>query len=194
MKVREAGLRPQGTGDLKFLQLNGHKSSTVSSIVVNKLASPSNCVAMLQEPFISNKSPAGFGNSFQILHGGGDRPRAAIVATRDVNLWQRRDLSSPDVTTAILKTGKGNIYLASVYLDITRPLDRMFPEEMLTLVSKCHSRNLKLVLSIDSNSHSCLWGPDSNARGEVIEDLMACLLYTSPSPRDRQKSRMPSSA
>ena len=27
-----------------------------------------------------------------------------------------------------------------------------------------------------------------------VEDHMACLLYTSPSPRDRQKSRMPSSA
>ena len=26
------------------------------------------------------------------------------------------------------------------------------------------------------------------------EDLQPCLLYTSPSPRDRQKSRMPSSA
>ena len=26
------------------------------------------------------------------------------------------------------------------------------------------------------------------------EQLMFCLLYTSPSPRDRQKSRMPSSA
>ena len=26
------------------------------------------------------------------------------------------------------------------------------------------------------------------------EDLYTCLLYTSPSPRDRQKSRMPSSA
>ena len=25
-------------------------------------------------------------------------------------------------------------------------------------------------------------------------DLLSCLLYTSPSPRDRQKSRMPSSA
>ena len=25
-------------------------------------------------------------------------------------------------------------------------------------------------------------------------DVIACLLYTSPSPRDRQKSRMPSSA
>ena len=30
--------------------------------------------------------------------------------------------------------------------------------------------------------------------GATTEDLDACLLYTSPSPRDRQKSRMPSSA
>ena len=28
----------------------------------------------------------------------------------------------------------------------------------------------------------------------VLEVVAACLLYTSPSPRDRQKSRMPSSA
>ena len=30
--------------------------------------------------------------------------------------------------------------------------------------------------------------------GESIEEFNTCLLYTSPSPRDRQKSRMPSSA
>ena len=29
---------------------------------------------------------------------------------------------------------------------------------------------------------------------QVKDDLAACLLYTSPSPRDRQKSRMPSTA
>ena len=29
---------------------------------------------------------------------------------------------------------------------------------------------------------------------EPLEPLLSCLLYTSPSPRDRQKSRMPSSA
>ena len=29
---------------------------------------------------------------------------------------------------------------------------------------------------------------------EVINESKDCLLYTSPSPRDRQKSRMPSSA
>ena len=29
---------------------------------------------------------------------------------------------------------------------------------------------------------------------EIRDELEGCLLYTSPSPRDRQKSRMPSSA
>ena len=29
---------------------------------------------------------------------------------------------------------------------------------------------------------------------EEIRNLLACLLYTSPSPRDRTRSRMPSSA
>ena len=29
---------------------------------------------------------------------------------------------------------------------------------------------------------------------KIEVELMPCLLYTSPSPRDRQKSRMPSSA
>ena len=41
---------------------------------------------------------------------------------------------------------------------------------------------------------------NESGRGEVNEEELidvaryACLLYTSPSPRDRQKSRMPSSA
>ena len=30
--------------------------------------------------------------------------------------------------------------------------------------------------------------------GDIRRKLLSCLLYTSPSPRDRQKSRMPSSA
>ena len=36
---------------------------------------------------------------------------------------------------------------------------------------------------------------DSDGAGFVIRNhIKSCLLYTSPSPRDRQKSRMPSSA
>ena len=34
----------------------------------------------------------------------------------------------------------------------------------------------------------------ANISKNEIDTIYACLLYTSPSPRDRQKSRMPSSA
>ena len=42
-------------------------------------------------------------------------------------------------------------------------------------------------------------GKDKDKEGKVIavdhkKGTVTCLLYTSPSPRDRQKSRMPSSA
>ena len=36
--------------------------------------------------------------------------------------------------------------------------------------------------------------PVNPANGEVPKDIVACLLYTSTSPRDRSVSRMPSSA
>ena len=42
-----------------------------------------------------------------------------------------------------------------------------------------------------------VWGVTGNnhdASLAVMEWRVHCLLYTSPSPRDRQKSRMPSSA
>ena len=37
-------------------------------------------------------------------------------------------------------------------------------------------------------------GPTQLLRNEASSRIPTCLLYTSPSPRDRQKSRMPSSA
>ena len=37
-------------------------------------------------------------------------------------------------------------------------------------------------------------GDHQKALDKIFEEHKACLLYTSPSPRDRQKSRMPSSA
>ena len=37
-------------------------------------------------------------------------------------------------------------------------------------------------------------GMNKSEREKVYEVYNSCLLYTSPSPRDRQKSRMPSSA
>ena len=38
------------------------------------------------------------------------------------------------------------------------------------------------------------WNINQHTNSGLIESMKACLLYTSPSPRDRTRSRMPSSA
>ena len=49
----------------------------------------------------------------------------------------------------------------------------------------------RVELLLDLANCSCL-GPFRRAR--LLEHFQTCLLYTSPSPRDRTRSRMPSSA
>ena len=39
-----------------------------------------------------------------------------------------------------------------------------------------------------------LIGPNGAGKSTFVRTLMGCLLYTSPSPRDKRQSRMPSSA
>ena len=44
------------------------------------------------------------------------------------------------------------------------------------------------------SAYECGFEPFQDSRMEFDVRFYFCLLYTSPSPRDRQKSRMPSSA
>ena len=62
------------------------------------------------------------------------------------------------------------------------------------------SVNVRTVRNIPLKLQGSGWPETLEVRGEVFmskagfERLNACLLYTSPSPRDRTRSRMPSSA
>ena len=53
---------------------------------------------------------------------------------------------------------------------------------------------LKYGINPNSVPHSVIQPQNWNAQWEANYEPIICLLYTSPSPRDRQKSRMPSSA
>eukprot|EP00828_Plagiopyla_frontata_P044598 TRINITY_DN7327_c0_g1_i1.p2 TRINITY_DN7327_c0_g1~~TRINITY_DN7327_c0_g1_i1.p2 ORF type:complete len:192 (-),score=26.10 TRINITY_DN7327_c0_g1_i1:43-618(-) len=57
---------------------------------------------------------------------------------------------------------------------------------------KCHGSVSRLKLSKDNNNFELQETISTNKK--ICGMSTACLLYTSPSPRDRQKSRMPSSA
>ena len=75
---------------------------------------------------------------------------------------------------------------------LTRKLDRLHPADIAYILE---------ALPLDERLY--IWDLVRASRdGDILlevsdavrESLISCLLYTSPSPRDRQKSRMPSSA
>ena len=61
-------------------------------------------------------------------------------------------------------------------------------EEALDLVQDTILRILEQEAKFDRNLNFRTWS------AQVMRNLYICLLYTSPSPRDRTRSRMPSSA
>ena len=70
----------------------------------------------------------------------------------------------------------------------------LFGEADVVLCNDKHSAQTVVLVASDLN-HSALIGWQDLQKLRVIPaSSPACLLYTSPSPRDRQKSRMPSSA
>ena len=70
----------------------------------------------------------------------------------------------------MLKLNDAKIYIASVYLDI---IDTdVVPVNLKRLIEFCKTKNIKLIIAIDSNSHSVLWGKETNNRGQILEELI----------------------
>ena len=59
-------------------------------------------------------------------------------------------------------------------------------EDYNVYLQNTNGENLRLLTNHPTNEKDLTWSPDGR--------FLACLLYTSPSPRDRTRSRMPSSA
>ena len=74
-----------------------------------------------------------------------------------------------DCAVALAKLHGKQTILMSVYMDINKPVVSAALERALDMVN---SKNLPLIMGIDSNAHSCLYGPDSNARGDQVEDMI----------------------
>ena len=92
-------------------------------------------------------------------------------------------LAAAQATSADIETGS----------DLAISIIEATSQDLLAYSHRAEVDGVFLVLADgaegQSDNRTALYIRDSNPKVEV-----ACLLYTSPSPRDRQKSRMPSSA
>ena len=100
----------------------------------------------------------------------GKSPRACVRAAANINVWKVNEFTDRDVSTIATKINGKLTYLAAVYLDINYTVKN---RTMVDLIDCCGRKGIPLVLGMDSNAHSPLWGcSEGNARGEALEDLI----------------------
>ena len=194
-------------------------------------------IYFVQEPMVTHGRAAWQPSSCKRF-GVQSNPRTLIYTDINRQASYVESLSTPDITVIQITLNRKSTLLVSVYLDITWV--KVIPDSLHKVLRYAEDNRLGILIAADTNSHSSLFGPSTNRRGEQMELFIAkykltvennshiptyesrgaatcidvtltarlgvsvfewevnrnynCLLYTSPSPRDRQKSRMPSSA
>ena len=89
-----------------------------------------------------------------------------------------------------------SILQSSNRTDITKVITQLqkYEGEKLNMTAALHLEKLRSRNSEVDKAISIGGGSNNSGKEQEGHDDKTCLLYTSPSPRDRQKSRMPSSA
>ena len=96
-------------------------------------------------------------------------------------------LSGIAVLINIPKEAEPDIPIPYIYVSVIHP--GISPEDAERLIVRPLEKELMLAEGLDE-----VLGFGGQNYGAVIVKYDVCLLYTSPSPRDRTRSRMPSSA
>ena len=98
-----------------------------------------------------------------------ERPRTAIFLPKHMPHVFLEQLSNRDCTAALLNMKCGRVVIASIYLDSNLPVVQEWLDELL---SYAESKRYPILLAFDSNAHSELYGPDTNARGVDFEEFI----------------------
>ena len=83
----------------------------------------------------------------------------------EISELKHRDLAAGLVTLE----GKRTVII-SVYLDITQD---PVPEYLAKAITYCKQKRFSILIGIDSNAHSDIWGHSNNRRGNELVDYIA---------------------
>jgi len=150
-------------------QINLRKSRVASAEANTRVSD----IMFITEPYINpkTKKAGGLDQSMgMILTSSSDSPRAALRIRKDLHPWLIDGLSDGDICTAEIWISNQRVVVCSAYLDITySPVNVLLSK----VSSYCASNHLALVVGMDSNSHSLMWGcEEENSRGTTLEDWL----------------------
>ena len=157
---------------ISFVQTNLHKSAQATLLAGQAMESAHSTISLITEPHTINGKLYAFPRGTASVFSPGTQsspPRAAIVTTRDVGLTALGKWCHRDCAVGLAKIGGKQTVVASIYMDINKTIQ---PKWLDDLVHMTKTNNYALLISMDSNAHSSLFGPSNNARGDQLEDFI----------------------
>ena len=159
---------------LEFKQINLHKAAQASLLMAQDLAGKSEVINLITEPYTVCNKITGMPRGTTLIY---DRsiatsrppPRAAIVGGRSLKLTAMESWCTRDCATALVTLHGKRTMLVSLYMDIKKPVRSPHLDALLNMA---HQKGFPVIMGVDSNAHSCLYGPDNNMRGDEMEDLI----------------------
>ena len=154
-----------------FIQVNLHKAELATVLLGQKLEGRAECIALLTEPHTVAQRITGMPKKTKIIcpKNCNTQPRAGILYSSDLHVTALDSLCHRDCAVGLTTINGKRTLLASIYLDIKKS---PVPQWLLKLVELAEDKGWAVILGMDSNAHSCLYGPDTNQRGEELEDFI----------------------
>ena len=158
---------------VNILQLNLRKSHLAAAELQKKVDElNSDFICLVQEPSVykgkfrnkprrSKVVPSPFVT---------ENPRAGVIFSDGLKVSELPSLEDRDTAVVILKTESKSLIVASLYLDYTNK--EVITTKLRELVNFAENKNLPLVIGMDSNCHSTMFGNETNRRGKVLEDFI----------------------
>ena len=94
-------------------------------------------------------------------------PRASIFS--NLELIEISSLCTKDCAVALLEHKEGKLLVASIYMDVNEKIEQEF---IIALMEYSNNYGLPILIGTDTNSHSHMFGVDSNKRGVELEELI----------------------
>ena len=158
---------------INVIQINLHKSALAAAELQNNPTTLScDYVCLVQEPSLfkgkfQNKPLASRAYPSVFVS---ENPRAAIFSAKNLNMLELPDLEDRDCAVGLIKVNNRNIIVASLYLDYNNR--EVILNSLGKLIQFSDEKNLPILIGMDSNCHSTLFGSETNARGVLLEEFI----------------------
>ena len=155
---------------IEVIQLNLNKAYNAGIDLLSKINKTKCFLALVQEPYCYKGTLAAIpGRADFIPSARTGGPRAAIFADKRLKIREIPHLCNRDIAVGLGIIGNKQTLIISAYMDINHNIRT---ESFTKLLEYRQLMRLGLILAVDSNAHSTLWGHSNNLRGTIMTEIL----------------------